>query len=144
MNQFSTHVQTWVQDNFHMIKNDFYLILFLTFVCVREKKKERCMFRDMLVSSVLLGSLSYFLFWSQGLSHWTWTSLIWLGWLAHKTQGSFCLYFLSVLDHSQMLIHAAFYMSIRNLNLHFQACAASTLQNEASPQHLCFCADGTS
>lgn len=73
----------------------------------------------------------------DGFSHWLWSSLIWLGWLASKLYGSTHLYLHSNgFRDINIPLYPAFTWVLGNLNSGLFGHAAGTLLFEASPQPL--------
>lgn len=79
----------------------------------------------------------HLIFWDS-VSHWAWSSRIWLEWLTNVPQGIFLLQSPSHWDWKCASPHQASYVDATDLNLVLQACSGNILPVESCPSlHYC-------
>lgn len=106
---------------------DVYCVCMCVYLCMGAHMRELCGGQRLIISIYLNWSLQYFMIMIIGMfSHWTWSLLIWLNWLANQPQEFFWLsgYFW---NYRYMLLHPYYLRGWWGLNSNLYACKASTL-----------------
>lgn len=106
-----------------------------TYVCVHVKVRGQCQMSTLIVLHLIIFII--IIFFCHSVFHWTWSSLILLGWLASNSRGSSCLCVPST--GGRCTLPRRLFMRVLGLTDRMSSClCASVCHTESSPRCPCF------